>query len=107
MHGESTGSAPVRWPGTGAARSPRPAFFFTVEEVAELLRVDPVTIYRAIRAGEFPAVKVRKRYVVPQRALDLLVDDVVATGACVDTAEWTSSWRQTVGASGEVPSWAR
>jgi excisionase family DNA binding protein len=88
------------------ARRPRPAFF-TVEEVADLLRVDSVTIYRAIRGGEFPAVKVRKRYVVPLRAIELLVDDVVATGSCVDTAEWTSSWRQTVGAPVEVPSWVR
>jgi excisionase family DNA binding protein len=88
------------------ARRPQPAFF-TVEEVADLLRVDSVTIYRAIRSGEFPAVKVRKRYVVPQRAIELLVDDVVATGSCVDTAAWTSSWRQSVGAPVEVPSWAR
>ena len=87
-------------------RRPRPAFY-TVEEVADVLRVDPVTIYRSIRAGQFPAVKVRKRYVVPQRAIDLLVEDVVASGACVDTAEWTSSWRQTLGAPVEVPSWAR
>ena len=106
MHGESTAPAPARWPAPAAARSPRPTFF-TVEEVAELLRVDPVTIYRAIRAGEFPAVKVRKRYVVPHRAIDLLVEDVVSTGGCVDTAEWTSSWRHTVGAPVEVPSWAR
>jgi excisionase family DNA binding protein len=86
-------------------RKPRPAFY-TVEEVAEVLRVDPATIYRAIRAGEFPAVKVRKRYVVPARAIDMLVDDVIATGSCVDTSQWTSSWRQTVGAPVELPSWA-
>jgi excisionase family DNA binding protein len=77
-----------------------------VEEVSEVLRVDPVTIYRAIRAGEFPAVKIRKRYVVPARAIDMLVEDVIATGGCVDTSEWTSNWRQTVGAPVEVPSWA-
>ena len=86
-------------------RRPRPAFY-TVEEVAEVLRVDPVTIYRAIRAGEFPAVKIRKRYVVPQKAIELLVEDVMATGGCVDTAEWTTSWRRTVGAPVELPSWA-
>ena len=87
------------------ARRPRPAFY-TVEEVAEVLRVDPVTIYRAIRAGEFPAVKIRKRYVVPQKAIELLVEDVMATGGCVDTAEWTTAWRQTAGAPVEFPSWA-
>jgi len=72
-----------------------------------IVRVDAVTIYRAIRAGEFPAVKIRKRYVIPRRVIDMLVDDVVTTGSCVDTAEWTSSWRQTVGAPVEVATWAR
>ncbi len=81
--------------------------FYTVEEVADLLRVDPVTIYRAIRSAEFPAVKVRKRYVVPARAIDMLVDDVVASGRCIDTADWTAGWRDSVGAPVEVPSWAR
>jgi excisionase family DNA binding protein len=95
-------SAPA--PGS-LGRRPRPSFY-TVEEVAEVLRVDPVTIYRAIRAGEFPAVKIRKRYVVPQKAIELLVDDVMATGGCVDTSEWTSAWRETVGAPVELPSWA-
>jgi excisionase family DNA binding protein len=86
-------------------RKPRPAFY-TVEETAEVFRVDPATIYRAIRAGEFPAVKVRKRYVVPARAIDMLVEDVIATGGCVDTSEWTSNWRETAGAPVELPSWA-
>lgn len=106
QHESSIPVPPLRYPSPAPERPPQPAFL-TVEEVAAFLRVDSVTIYRAIRAGEFPAVKVRKRYVVPRRALELLVDDVVATGACVDLADWTSSWRQTVGAPTEVPSWAR
>src|SRR4029078_3746584 len=97
MHPQSIPPPPARRPQPNPSRPPRPAFL-TVEEVADVLRVDPVTIYRAIRAGELPAVKIRKRYVVPRRAIDMLVDDVVTTGSCVDTAEWTSSWRQPVGA---------
>ena len=106
MPGNPSLPMPSLAPSPSTGRPPRPAFF-TVEEVADVLRVDAVTIYRAIRAGEFPAVKIRKRYVVPRRAIDLLVEDVVTTGSCVDTAEWTSSWRQTVGAPVEVPAWAR
>jgi excisionase family DNA binding protein len=106
MQPQSSLPSHARRPEPKPARPPRPAFL-TVEEVADVLRVDPVTIYRAIRAGEFPAVKIRKRYVVPRRAIDMLVDDVVTSGSCVDTAEWTSSWRQTVGAPVEVPTWAR
>ncbi len=108
MHRESPSAVQMQ----PAAPQPAPAArtlpaFYTVEEVAELMRVDPVTIYRSIRSAEFPAVKVRKRYVVPVRAIELLVEDVIASGRCVDTAEWTSAWRRTVGAPLEVPSWAR
>ncbi len=97
----SSAHAPV-----GPGRKPGLAFY-TVEEVAAALRVDPVTIYRAIRAGGFPAVKVRKRYVVPVRAIELLVEDVVSTGACVDTADWTLSRRQADDTSVEVSQWTR
>ncbi|WP_181778838.1 helix-turn-helix domain-containing protein [Pseudonocardia pini] len=33
--------------------------FLTVPEAAELLRVETSTLYRAIRAEEFPAVRIR------------------------------------------------
>ena len=35
--------------------------FFTVAEAAGLLGLSEPTLYRAIRAGEFPAIKVRGR----------------------------------------------
>jgi WhiB family redox-sensing transcriptional regulator len=44
--------------------------FYTVAEAARLLRVDPATIYRAIREDAFPAVRVRSRYVIPVAAVD-------------------------------------
>ena len=106
MQRQLSSPPPARRPEPNPTRPPRPAFL-TVEEVADVLRVDTVTIYRAIRAGEFPAVKIRKRYVIPRRAIDMLIEDVVTTGSCVDTADWTSSWRDTVGAPAEVPTWAR
>jgi excisionase family DNA binding protein len=87
-----------------AGPRPRPAFL-TVDEVAALLRVDAVTIYRAIRAGEFPAVKIRKRYVIPRRALELLVEDVMVSGSCVDTATWASSQHAPAGAQPGIPPW--
>lgn len=87
-----------------ATSRPRPAFL-TVEEVAGLLRVDAVTIYRAIRAGEFPAVKIRKRYVVPRRALELLVEEVMVSGSCVDTATWASPQHLSPGPRPGIPPW--
>jgi excisionase family DNA binding protein len=46
--------------------------FFSVSEAAKILKVSEVTIYRGINAGQFPAVKIRGRYVVPAKAIDQL-----------------------------------
>jgi excisionase family DNA binding protein len=60
--------------------------FYTVAEAARLLRVDPATIYRAIRADAFPAVRVRSRYVIPALAVDQMAEQAAETGTCVDVA---------------------
>ena len=67
--------------------SSAPRLFLTVGETAATLRVDPATIYRAIRSGHFPAVRVRGRYVVPSRAVDELVTRALETGGCVDVSD--------------------
>ena len=61
--------------------------FYTVPEAARVLRVDPATIYRAIRAKEFPAVRLRSRYVVPARAVERLAEEAAESLACVDVAQ--------------------
>jgi excisionase family DNA binding protein len=58
--------------------------FHTVREAAEILRVDAATIYRSIRAGSFPAVRIRTRYVVPAAALRAMAATAVDNGGCVD-----------------------
>ena len=68
-----------------------PRLFLTVGETAAALRVDRATIYRAIRSGTFPAVRVRGRYVVPSRAVDELATRAVDTGSCVDTSDITTA----------------
>jgi excisionase family DNA binding protein len=67
--------------------------FYTVPEAARILRVDPATIYRAIRAGEFPAVRVRTRYIVPARAVDRIAAVAAASGSCVDVARLAAASR--------------
>ncbi|WP_033292915.1 helix-turn-helix domain-containing protein [Amycolatopsis jejuensis] len=67
--------------------------FYTVGEAARVLRVNPVTLYRAIRDGAFPAVRIRTRYVVPAVALAELVAEVTASGGCVDIAELVAKRR--------------
>ena len=43
--------------------------FLTVAEVAELMRVSKMTVYRLIHAGELPAVRFGRSYRVPERAV--------------------------------------
>lgn len=63
----------------------RPAFY-TVRESARILRVGSSTLYRMIRDGDFPAVRLRSRYVVPAAVLDRLLAEAEATGGVVDPA---------------------
>ena len=66
-------------------RSERPAFY-TVAETARILRVNPATIYRAIQADTFPAIRVRSRYVIPAEAVNRLAEHATETGSVVDVA---------------------
>jgi excisionase family DNA binding protein len=70
-----------------------PPAFYTVREAAQILRVDPATLYRAIREDAFPAVRVRTRYVVPAAALDQLVTEAAVSGGCVDVARLAAERR--------------
>jgi excisionase family DNA binding protein len=42
------------------------ARFLTVQEVAELMRVSSMTVYRLIKAGELPAVRVGRSFRVAE-----------------------------------------
>lgn len=66
--------------------------FYTVAEVAEILRVDDGTVYRAIHASEMPAVKVRGRYVIPARALDEMEETALSACTVADPADWVDSY---------------
>jgi excisionase family DNA binding protein len=46
------------------------ARFLTVSEVADLLRVSSMTIYRLIKDGEMPAVRVGKSYRLREEDID-------------------------------------
>jgi excisionase family DNA binding protein len=74
---------------TAMSNAGSPAFL-TVKEAARILRVDPATLYRAIREDAFPAVRVRSRYLVPAAALDRLIADVTESGRVLDLALLTA-----------------
>jgi excisionase family DNA binding protein len=44
--------------------------FLTVQEVAELLRVSSMTVYRLIKAGDLPAVRVGRSFRVRDTDVD-------------------------------------
>jgi excisionase family DNA binding protein len=43
--------------------------FLTVAEVAAIMRVSKMTVYRLVHAGELPAVRVSKSLRVPEQAV--------------------------------------
>ena len=45
------------------------ARFMTVAEVAEVMRVSKMTVYRLVHAGELPAVRFGRSYRVPESAV--------------------------------------
>lgn len=53
------------------------AKFMTVTEVAEMMRVSRMTVYRMIHAGELPAVRFGRSYRVPENA----VEEILQTGS--------------------------
>ena len=55
--------------------------FMTVSEVAAVLRVSAMTVYRRINAGELPAVRIGRSFRVRQQDLDrYLLERVTRAG---------------------------
>jgi excisionase family DNA binding protein len=46
------------------------ARFLTVAEVADLMRVSTMTVYRLIKAGDMAAVRVGRSYRIPDAEVD-------------------------------------
>ncbi|NMM18141.1 MAG: helix-turn-helix domain-containing protein [Cellulomonas sp.] len=59
--------------------------FLTVAEVADVMRVSKMTVYRLLHSGEMPGVRVGRSFRVPRDALD----HYLAT-AVIDTERMTS-----------------
>jgi excisionase family DNA binding protein len=52
--------------------------FLTVAEVAQIMRVSKMTVYRLVHSGELPAVRFGRSYRVPESAVTALVQRPVA-----------------------------
>jgi excisionase family DNA binding protein len=70
-----------------ATATPR---FYSVAQVAQMFGMSSMTLYRAIAAGEFPAVRIRGRLIVPAKAVDAMADVATTEQTVVDAAGWVS-----------------
>ena len=60
--------------------------FLTVAEVAELMRVSKMTVYRLVHAGELPAVRFGRSYRVPETAVSAALLDLAWHSLTLDEA---------------------
>jgi excisionase family DNA binding protein len=65
---------------SGAARTK----FLTVAEVAEMLRVSRMTVYRWVHAGELPAVRFGRSFRVPEQAVEAFMAQAELLGGFED-----------------------
>ncbi|MEZ5187693.1 MAG: helix-turn-helix domain-containing protein [Microbacterium sp.] len=52
--------------------------FLTVAEVADIMRVSKMTVYRLVHSGELPAVRFGRSYRVPETAVTAALQRPVA-----------------------------
>jgi excisionase family DNA binding protein len=55
--------------------------FLTVAEVADMMRVSKMTVYRMVHAGELPAIRFGRSFRVPESAVAHVVSTHVADTA--------------------------
>lgn len=72
----------------GAADSAPAPRFHSVAEVARMFGMSSMTLYRAIAAGEFPAVRIRGRLIVPAKAIEEMVEASFEQNGLVDAADF-------------------
>ena len=69
-----------------SSEQPR-ARFLTVAEVAEVMRVSKMTVYRLLHSGELPGVRVGRSFRVPQEALEAYLRSSATVVAALRDAE--------------------
>lgn len=50
-----------------------PMRFLTVQEVADLMRVSSMTVYRMVHAGDIPAIRFGRSFRIPENAVSQLM----------------------------------
>ena len=52
--------------------------FLTVAEVADMMRVSKMTVYRMVHSGELPAIRFGRSFRVPESAVQMAVGTHIA-----------------------------
>jgi excisionase family DNA binding protein len=52
--------------------------FLTVAEVADMMRVSKMTVYRLVHSGELPAIRFGRSFRVPESAVASAIDSHIA-----------------------------
>lgn len=52
--------------------------FLTVAEVADMMRVSKMTVYRLVHSGELPAIRFGRSFRVPESAVEAAVQSHIA-----------------------------
>ncbi len=52
--------------------------FLTVAEVAEMMRVSKMTVYRLVHSGDLPAIRFGRSFRVPESAVQAAVDSRIS-----------------------------
>ena len=65
--------------------------FLTVAEVAGIMRVSKMTVYRLVHAGELPALRVGRSFRVPADALEHYLATSIPPVAAADEADRRTS----------------
>lgn len=72
--GNSAGKREATRPRTGGSMH-EAKLTLTVEQAATLLGISRGLAYEMVRAGKIPAIRLGRRVVIPQRALERLLED--------------------------------
>lgn len=60
--------------------------FFSVPDAARMLGISEATLYRAVADGQFPAVRIRDRVIIPAKALEAMTDSAIQGVAASDVS---------------------
>lgn len=73
--------------------------YITLPELAKILGITRIAVYKKVKKGQLPAQKIGKMYVIPKKYIDEILGNALSEG---DKKEIDSAVKKTVKDYGEV-----